>query len=204
MQNEALEMPVMKLYLNDTSPFSRLVLATLLLLRKDCTLHWVDPWQRPPTLCAVNPFSTIPTLVIAPDTVLTDSVLTGIYLIRHYPDEALPLPQNQQDWQCLSFAKQLMETAFRVTVLPRFYGENSLWMENSRLALEAALAHLPKRHAKRTFADLSLHIALDYLRLRHPDLAAPAYDSPFDGLLHAIRPSVLATHPTYHDLRGYH
>lgn len=73
----------MKLYLNDTSPFSRVVLATALLC--DCrqlTLEWVDPWQSPETLRRVNPFCMIPTLELEEGTALTESLSICQYLIQ--------------------------------------------------------------------------------------------------------------------------
>ena len=50
----------MKLYLNDTSPFSRAVVATAYLCNAPLELEWVDPWQTPQALVTINPFSTIP------------------------------------------------------------------------------------------------------------------------------------------------
>lgn len=50
----------MKLYLNDTSPFSRVALATALLTNvQEFELVWVDPWSSPTELLQVNPFSMI-------------------------------------------------------------------------------------------------------------------------------------------------
>jgi glutathione S-transferase len=88
----------MKLYLNETSPFSRVVLATAMLtntkrlnqgltdegpkaLTEPLELIWVDPWQSPDSLKAVNPFCTIPVLELDNGTVLSESVCICEYLI---------------------------------------------------------------------------------------------------------------------------
>jgi glutathione S-transferase len=88
----------MKLYLNETSPFSRVVLATAMLtnikrlnqrptdegakaLTGTLDLIWVDPWQSPDNLKAVNPFCTIPVLELDNGTALSESACICEYLI---------------------------------------------------------------------------------------------------------------------------
>src|ERR1700730_5815518 len=55
----------MKLYLNNASPYARLVLVVAHEkgLAKDLELVWTDPWASEEKLLAVTPFSKVPALI---------------------------------------------------------------------------------------------------------------------------------------------
>lgn len=66
----------MKLYLNGTSPFARLVRAMAVELGlNDLELMWVDPWSDPAELLSVNPMSRVPVLVDDSGTTFTETLL---------------------------------------------------------------------------------------------------------------------------------
>ncbi|MDN3685249.1 YbfB/YjiJ family MFS transporter [Vibrio sinaloensis] len=72
----------MKLYLNDTSPFSRVAVAAAALTGcEQLQLHWIDPWQSPAKLVDLNPLSLIPTLELDEHIALTESLCICQYLI---------------------------------------------------------------------------------------------------------------------------
>ena len=74
----------MKLFLNDSSPYARLVLVVIheKHLIGEVELVWTDPWSSPPELMAVNPFAKVPALITREGLPLMDSVLICEYLIR--------------------------------------------------------------------------------------------------------------------------
>ncbi|EGR4139754.1 glutathione S-transferase N-terminal domain-containing protein [Vibrio cholerae] len=135
----------MKLYLNDTSPFSRVVLATALLC--DCrqlTLEWVDPWQSSETLRRVNPFCMIPTLELEEGTALTESLSICQYLIQTSHTKRLRDVDHQHPGEMMNMgmAKTMMESAFRSVALGRFVDAENELSQRSKIGLQHALIKL--------------------------------------------------------------
>ncbi len=215
----------MKLYLNDTSPFSRAVLAILGLIQPSALeLEWVDPWQSPNNLKKVNPFCTIPVLELDDGTALMESLSICQYLCGAYQVDnlkALNLSEPSE-MRVLGLAKTLMELSFRTAVLPRFTEvENELISRGSK-AIERCLTQIEEEpalllgfdpvHDSRApcnLATLYLHVALDYVAFRHnatfsahagPNIRAFLANSPFASLLQAISPEQLASKPKFSDL----
>ncbi|MFA0049204.1 glutathione S-transferase family protein [Vibrio sp. 10N.261.51.F11] len=168
----------MKLYLNDTSPFSRAVLATAYLCDAPMVLEWVDPWQTPSTLVAVNPLSTIPVLETSDGVALTESLTICEFLMQAYPTEKLTVTKasDTQRMSLLGVSKTLMEVAFRCAALSRFEAEqNELTIrgkEGIKRSVKALIGQLNNNDdlLEPDFSTLYLHVALDYVLFRHANL----------------------------------
>ncbi|MEZ9108226.1 glutathione S-transferase N-terminal domain-containing protein [Vibrio cyclitrophicus] len=168
----------MKLYLNDTSPFSRAVLATAYLCDAPIVLEWIDPWQTPNTLVTINPFSTIPVLKTSDEVALTESLTICEFLMQAYPTEKLAATKasDTQRMSLLGVSKTLMEVAFRCAALSRFEAEQNVLTirgkEGIQRSVKAIIRQLNNNHdlLHADFSTLYLHIALDYVLFRHASL----------------------------------
>ncbi|MGF1803293.1 glutathione S-transferase N-terminal domain-containing protein [Vibrio gigantis] len=168
----------MKLYLNDTSPFSRAVLATAYLCDAPIVLEWIDPWQTPNTLVTINPFSTIPVLETSDEVALTESLTICEFLMQAYPTEKLAATKasDTQRMSLLGLSKTLMEVAFRCAALSRFEAEQNVLTsrgkEGIQRCVKALIGQLNNNHGllQPDFSTLYLHIALDYVLFRHASL----------------------------------
>ena len=215
----------MKLYLNDTSPFSRAVLAILGLVQPSALeLEWVDPWQSPNNLKKVNPFCTIPVLELDDGTALVESLSICQYLCEAYQVDnlkALNLSEPSE-MRVLGLAKTLMELSFRTAVLPRFTEVENELVGRGAKAIERCLAQIEEEpafllgldsvqgsRAPCNLATLYLHVALDYVEYRHnaafsdyagPNIRAFLANSPFAPLLQAMTPEQLASKPKFSEL----
>jgi len=173
------------LYLNDTSPFARLVLVTALEVGVwDINLVWVDPWASPEDLLTLNPFSTVPTLTLNDGTALYESLLICEYLIAHAEPVRSVLVRseygNQAALQRLALGKSLMELAFRRVITERFASSasGSILLERANAALvrtlnglDIALGKQPRLQMDHpNFPDMCLAVALEYVRFRLNDL----------------------------------
>lgn len=163
----------MKLFLNDTSPFARLVLATAIEHGcHDLELEWVDPWADNLALLTVTPFSIIPVLEAGEGNLIYESLL----ICRHLAG-ADAFPDDQAILARFGFAKTLMETAFRKAIFNRFLdaADNTLTLRAESAivrALQRLGGHpeLPIPERCPTLADLAMGVALDYTRFRLPSL----------------------------------
>ncbi len=210
----------MKLYLNDTSPFSRVVVASALL--SGCTtltFEWVDPWRSPENLKALNPFCLIPTLELDDGTVLTESLCICQHLIEIYQPKQVrnidlysPDEVNQ-----LGFAKTAMEIAFRTAAMTRFVTADNELLLRGQEGIKLAMLDLNQKLEKQglakwldtNLASLYLQVALDYVFFRHSDLLVD-YDlsnieeflhlSPYKKLLSTISVESLAQKPNFSQL----
>jgi len=171
----------MQLYLNDTSPFARLVLVTALEAGiEDIRLRWVDPWASPDALTAINPFSTVPTLELASGQAIFESLFICQYLLGLCQKNKTVQWCGVDDLPRLSVGKTLMEMSFRSVVLQRFVAqaENCELVVRSRAGIGKALDgidrvfHAPPENEATGFsmADLCLALALSYVCFRLPDL----------------------------------
>ncbi|MBD2777894.1 glutathione S-transferase family protein [Iningainema tapete] len=165
----------MKLYLNDTSPFARLILICALEYNiKEIELIWVDPWEMPTNLLAINPFSTVPVLQLDNGDVLYESSIIATYLTSNSTRHTL------LEYQRFALGKMLIETAFRHVSLTRYSPENITphpFIARTEQVLKQALNtlseyDLPNFSAKEApdLASLQLAVALDYLTFRLPNL----------------------------------
>ncbi|MBW3696854.1 glutathione S-transferase [Vibrio sp. T187] len=207
----------MHLYLNDTSPFSRVVVATALLSRcAPLTLVWVDPWSSPTNLKKVNPFCLIPTIELEDGSSLTESLCICQYLIDTYQPQAISQVANSRtkETQQLGFAKTLMEIAFRSAALARYTEKDNELIKRGKEGIIEALQQLNQQlrndgiesYLAENLATLYLHVALDYVQFRHGSLFDEVEhskivdflnESPFSELLAQVSIEHLASKPKY-------
>ncbi len=210
----------MKLYLNDTSPFSRVVVASALLSGcSTLTLNWVDPWSSPNSLKDLNPFCLIPALELDDGTVLTESLCICQHIIQTYHSKQIRNIDldNISEVNQLGFAKTTMEIAFRTAALSRFVtADNELLLRGQEGILRAMLDLNPKLNKQETerwldtnLATLYLHAALDYVLFRHSDLLVDyellsinefLHLSPYSKLLSKVSVESLVQKPNFSDL----
>ncbi len=210
----------MKLYLNDTSPFSRVVVASALLSGcKTLTFKWVDPWSSPDSLRDLNPFCLIPTLEQDDGTVLTESMCICQHLIEtNQPKQIRNIDLNSPDEVSqLGFAKTTMEIAFRTAALARFVAADNELLLRGKEGIKRAMLDLNNKLEKQgsakwidtSLANLYLHVALDYVLFRHSDVLV-GYEllnieeflrlSPYKQLLSTISIESLAQQPNFSQL----
>ncbi|PMM44228.1 glutathione S-transferase N-terminal domain-containing protein [Vibrio splendidus] len=207
----------MKLYLNDTSPFSRAVLATAYLCNAPLELEWVDPWQTPQALVTINPFSTIPVLETSNGITLTESLMICEFLLQAYPTKTLILTKinNAKRMSLLGTSKTLMEVAFRCAALSRFDAEQNVLTvrgkEGIQRSVQSLIEQLNNTHdlLQPDFSTLYLHVALDYVLFRHVSLLSEGevdtlstalQDSPFKDTLATLSLDSLSNKPSYREL----
>ena len=210
----------MQLYLNETSPFSRVVAATALLSRcSPLSFVWVDPWSSPVNLKSVNPFCLIPALELDDGTALTESLCICQYLIETYQPQTLRqvMLNSANDMHTLGTAKTLMEIAFRTVALTRYADSDNALIQRGQEGIVAALERLDQEIKEQglesllsdNLATLYLHVALDYVQFRHTELfdevnSCTIIDflhlSPFAHVLTRINIESLANKPDYETL----
>ena len=210
----------MKLYLNDTSPFSRAVVAAALLTKSSSlSLEWVDPWSSPAELVDANPFCLIPTLVTKEGISLSESLCICQHLIEVSQSKDLTSIDYQSvDEVCqLGFAKTLMEIAFRSAALKRYTDESNELIARGEKGISVALEKLNqqlsvdgiKSYLQPNLANLYLHVALDYVQFRHSaifnavennDIAEFIQRSPFTQVLDVIALETLSTEPSFESM----
>ncbi|CAK1982103.1 Glutathione S-transferase family protein [Vibrio crassostreae] len=207
----------MQLYLNETSPFSRVVAATALLSRcSPLSFVWVDPWSSPVNLKSVNPFCLIPALELDDGTALTESLCICQYLIETYQPQTLRqvMLNSANDMHTLGTAKTLMEIAFRTVALTRYADSDNALIQRGQEGIVAALERLDQEIKEQglesllsnNLATLYIHVALDYVQFRHTELfdevnSCTIIDflhlSPFAHVLTHLSIESLANKPDY-------
>ncbi|GAK86364.1 glutathione S-transferase family protein [Vibrio ponticus] len=213
----------MKLYLNDTSPFSRVALATALLTNvQEFELVWVDPWSSPTELLQVNPFSMIPALELRSGHSLIESLTICQYLIARFQPNAIQEFNlaDEDESKRTGIAKTLMEISFKSVALGRFIDlPNELYqraieaVQRAMIELNQYLSEYQQPQSTPTIApslaNLYLHCALDYVAFRQPELfkryAQHSIEefmshSPFNEVLNHISVAKLASKPNFADL----
>ncbi|MEZ9336348.1 glutathione S-transferase family protein [Vibrio splendidus] len=210
----------MQLYLNETSPFSRVVAATALLsCCSPLSFVWVDPWSSPANLKNVNPFCLIPALKLEDKTALTESLCICQYLIETYQPQTLRQVtlSRANEMQHLGTAKTLMEIAFRTAALTRYADSDNVLVQRGQEGIVAALVQLDQEIKQQglesllndNLATLYLHVALDYVQFRHAELFDEVnsrnitdflHISPFTDVLTHISIESLANKPDYQTL----
>ncbi|KGY14285.1 glutathione S-transferase [Vibrio tubiashii] len=212
----------MQLYLNETSPFSRVVISTALLSHtSSLTFRWVDPWSSPSNLIQANPFSLIPTLELDNGQALYESLCICQFLIESSHSQLLHQVnfKKADEVSKLGTAKTLMEIAFRSAALARFTDNDNELIERGRSGLSAALTLLDEdmktfgleSYLTPNLATLYLHVALEYVQFRHAALYQATetqqidkflQTSPFKKVLELISIDNLSTKPSYAELES--
>jgi glutathione S-transferase len=199
----------MKLYLNRTSPYARLTLVTVheTGLAEQVEKVWIEPWNDPPELLAVNPLARIPALVTDDGAALIESSCICDYLIaRSQRDELLPAqPQARTNTlQRLGLGRAVIDCAFSAVIQRRFNkGSDTELSQRWLHALPRAAGALDRLSTERNgmqqpdLGDLAVAVAFDYVNFRLPEIAwrdkAPALAKLVDAI--SARPSMIATRP---------
>ena len=197
----------MKLYLNKTSPYARLIHVLLLEtgLAGETTLIDADPWSADSDLIAANPAGKIPALSLDDGTHLAESACIADYLIHRSGATALS-PLSHADaprrLAILGQARGAMDCAFGSVIQDRFaFGSplSTRWLAT----LPRIAARLDALYQGRAsdpacdLADLTCAVAFDYVGFRLPGIdwrtGAPRLSRQIGEILE--RPSLLATRP---------
>jgi len=111
----------MKLYLNKTSPYARLVMVVAHEkgLTRKIELAWTDPWASSFDLLAANPFSKVPTLLTDDGLPIVDSICICDYLDEVGGGLRLIPPRGSDRVRTLrkyGLGRGLIDAAFGVTI----------------------------------------------------------------------------------------
>jgi glutathione S-transferase len=197
----------MKLYLNKTSPYARLIHVLLLEtgLASETALIDADPWSAAPDLVAANPAGKIPALSLDDGTHLAESACIADYLI-HRSGASMLSPLSHPDAPArlaiLGQGRAAMDCAFSSVIQDRFAPGSPLsarWLAR----LPRIAARLDALYRERAggaacdLADLTCAVAFDYIGFRLPGIdwraSAPQLSRQVGAILE--RPSLLATRP---------
>ncbi len=189
----------MELYLNKTSPYARLALATAheTGLADRLETVWVEPWEDAPELLAVNPLAKVPALVTDDGIALVESGCICDYLIAlSGRDDLLPAPPRARadSLRRLGLGRAAIDCAFSV-VIQRRYADAAGTMLSRRwsAALPRAAAALDAMSADRIGArqpdlgDLAVAVAFDYVDFRLPEIAWRMHSPGLAAWVDAVR-----------------
>lgn len=172
----------MKLLLNKTSPYARMVRIVMLEkgLADRVELCWCDPWIDDEQLLAENPVGRIPTLVSDPGVPLTESLLIAHYLNDQDEGEnLLPEARKEQVLQLAGLGLGLMDAAFSTVISRKYLNDeaNDSVLSQRRLnAIERTLESLQSSMDRYSppheisLGDIAVAVALDYILFRLPQL----------------------------------
>ena len=196
----------MKLYLNEASPYARLVRVVLHETGRhdDVELNFVDPWNADADLLAVSPASKVPALEFADGTALIESGCIVDYLLHQENGAALrPEADGDVGFRQMGLARALIDCAFGGVVQERFAPDSVLsgrWraaVPRLILALDATMSGHQKEGPFR-IGHLTAGVALEYVDFRLPDVdwrpMAPTLAVLLDRL--RVRASYAETRPT--------
>ncbi len=200
----------MKLYLNKTSPYARLVMVVIHEkgLARKVELAWTDPWASAAELLAVNPFSRVPALLTDDGLPIVDSNGICDYLDEIGGGLRLIPPNGSDRARTLrkyGLGRGLIDTAFGVTIERRFHGTGGelaladRWLAAIARALDAFEGDRELLNSNGTvdLGDLAIGVGLSYAEFRLPEVkwrsSLPKLSAWF-GRLDA-RPSMRLTAP---------
>lgn len=199
----------MKLYLNKTSPYARLVLVTAheTGLADRIGKVWVEPWDDAPELMAVNPLAKVPAFLTDDGVTLIESGCICDYMVglSHREDLLPSHPQARADTlRRLGLGRAAIDCAFGVVIRRRFNEDaGTILSERWLRALPRAAAALDGICATRLdklqpdLGDIAVAVAFDYIDFRLPEIAwrnaAPALVRLADAV--CSRPSMKETRP---------
>ena len=197
----------MKLYINLTSPFARIVRIALIEMGLDrqVTTQVVDPWTDEPGLMAANPAGRVPTLVTQDGVALSETMLILQYLAALAPQAPL-LPAEGPE--CVlaraGLAIGTIEAAAAIIIgcksAPDF--DTQLVGQRRYRTMRDGLARIdrnlpPDMTERLDLSAIATVVALDYIVFRFPAIdwlgANPALAA--WRLRQGERPSLVATKP---------
>lgn len=200
----------MKLYLNKTSPYARLVMV----VAHEKGLHeriepaWTDPWESAAELLAANPFSKVPALVTDAGVTIVDSTCICDHLDEVGGGRRLVPERGRERLQVLrkyGLGRGLIDAAFAVTIERRFHASSEelpladRWLASIARAVDSfdRDPSLLALNGTPDLGDLALAVGLSYTQFRLPEVkwrgSANALSRWFDRV--AARPSMEATKP---------
>ena len=198
----------MKLYLNKPSPYARLalVVAHEKGLAGDLELEWTDPWQNPPALLGVNPFSRVPALVTDEGVAIVDSACICDYFDHLGGGRALVppgLPARIATLRKYGLARTLTDATFGAVIQRRFGPAGTepalaaRWIATAGSALDAMERDPSIGGASPApdLGDLALAVGLGYIDFRLQEMAWQQGRPKLAGWFRefARRPSMQAT-----------
>lgn len=200
----------MKLYLNKTSPYARLVMVVAHEkgLEKKIEPAWTDPWESPPELLAVNPLSRVPALLTDSGLAIVDSTCICDYLDEIGGGRRLVPARGEERLRVLrkyGLGRGLIDAAFAVTIERRFHDPHgdlplaTRWLASVDRALDAfdRDTALLATTGEPDLGDLALAVGLSYTEFRLPEVKwkGTALSLARWFLRLAARPSMRATAP---------
>jgi glutathione S-transferase len=198
----------MKLYLNKTSPYARLVAVTAAEagLSERLETVWVEPWDDPAALLAVNPAARIPALEADDGAVLIESgcICDHLVSLSGREDVMLGSPEKRRETlRRVGLGRAAMDCAFGAVIQRRFGGGEALaerWLKavpRLALALDSLTATRAAAAISPDLGDITVAVAFDYIDFRLPAVAwrtgAPGLGAWVDRM--ASRASMKATNP---------
>ncbi|BDY05403.1 glutathione S-transferase [Ferrimonas sp. YFM] len=166
----------MKLFLNTTSPYARLV--RIIAIEKGIESHiqlvWSDPWENEPKLLSFNPIGKVPTLITQEGTPIFETLLIVHYLNDCVPNNEL-IPSKAQAYHLIGHGLGLIDTAFALVSSRRFDHPNAkdTFLDKRRItALQRTLHQLEinaeqlLQPGRAKMGELAIAVAIDYIRFR--------------------------------------
>lgn len=174
----------MKLHLNKTSPYARLVMVVLheKALIDQVDLAWTDPWASPAELVAVNPLAKVPALVTDDGQSIVESGCICDYLDHFGAGRMLlpaDLPSRLGVLRKYGLGRGLIDVAFGVTIDRRFSPRDhksvlaGRWLHAVSMSIKAMErdAPLTPEGMPPDMGDLAIAVGLDYVAFRLPEVA---------------------------------
>jgi glutathione S-transferase len=200
----------MKLYLNKTSPYARLVMVLLhekaLVDRVD--LIWTDPWASPAELVVVNPLAKVPALVTDDGQSIVESACICDYLEHLGAGRTLlpvGMPSRLGALRKYGLGRGLIDVAFGVTIDRRFFPRDhksvlaGRWLRAAGMSIKEIErdAPLTPEGVPPDLGDLAIAVGLSYVAFRLPEMkwreSAPKVARWLEMI--SMRPSMQRTAP---------
>jgi glutathione S-transferase len=165
----------MKLFLNTTSPYARLIRVLLIEtgLEAETELVFVDPWNAANDLVAANPAGKIPALVIG-DTHLVESSCIADYLVRRTASPLSPHVDSLDRLEALGLGRAALDCSFGAVIQQRFAPASPLadrWLAAlPRIARRLDWIYANGTPADCDLGDLTTAVAFDYVDFRLPQV----------------------------------
>lgn len=170
----------MKLYLNDASPYARLIRALLVETGLDSLtdLVYVDPWKTPEELVRVNPGSKIPALTLDNGTHLVESACISDYLVWRSGNEELSPASNPNrtgTLRILGLGRAAIDCSFGAVIQQRFAPDSPLikrWLDALPRIANTLEDVYEKELPRPAFdlAELTVAVAFEYIDFRLPEI----------------------------------
>ncbi len=196
----------MNLYLNQASPYARLIRVLLIEtgLDNETELIFVDPWESPDELLMANPASKVPALTLKDGTRLVESACISDYLIQH-PGQSALSPMSHLDaekrLQILGLGRAAIDCSFGTVVQHRYVPDSPL-VERWLAALPRIAGALEQLYAGRLstdadLADLTVAVAFEYIDFRLPEIQWQSHAPHLAERVRSLgqRPSLETTRP---------